>query len=189
MELLVLVVFGAIVAAIAHSRGRSPIGWFFIGFVAPCIGLILVLVLPDLNLEEERRAQLATENQRLKEQIRKERQVADQRHAETIGRLGAHDAVLGLDTSDMKGELPPELPASRGPEPEPDAPPAIDPESRWHYAVSDEDGTEGPVAFSDIVALWGTGTLDGSSLLWTKGMDDWLKIEDLPDVERELRRG
>ena len=89
MEFIVLAVFGGIVAAIAHSRGRSPIGWFFIGFFAGCIGLILVLVLPDLNLEEERRSKLATENKRLKEQIRKERQVADQRHAETIGRLGA----------------------------------------------------------------------------------------------------
>ena len=55
MEFIVLAVFGGIVAAIAHSRGRSPIGRFFIGFFAGCIGLILVLVLPDLNLEEERR--------------------------------------------------------------------------------------------------------------------------------------
>ena len=34
MEFIVLAVFGGIVAAIAHSRGRSPIGWFFIGFFA-----------------------------------------------------------------------------------------------------------------------------------------------------------
>ena len=182
MELIVMAVFGGIVAAIAHSRGRSPIGWFFIGLFAGCIGLILVLVLPDLNLEEERRSKLATENKRLKEQIRKERQVADQRHAETIGRLGAHDAVLGLDTSPTSGDAPPELPTER-------AGSTIDPDSHWHFAASEAEGTQGPVPFSKLVALWSEGALDGNSLVWSQGMDDWSRIEDLPDVEGELRRG
>lgn len=183
VQLIVLAVFGSIVAAIAHSRGRSPIGWFFIGAIAPCIGLILVLVLPDLNVEEDRRSRLRRDNQRLREQIRKERQVADQRHADTIGRLGAHDAALGLDTSTSSTERPPELPQSRS------HAPTIDPNSRWHYAATEDAGTEGPVPFREIVALWNAGTLDGASLLWTKGMDDWLPIESLPDVEDELRRG
>lgn len=179
---IVASVFGAIVAAIAHSRGRSPIGWFFIGALAGCIGLILVLVLPDLNLEEERRSKLATENQRLKEQIRKERQVADQRHAETIGRLGAHDAVLGLDTRAGGGNAPPELPTER-------AGSTIDPDSSWHYAASESEGAQGPVPFSELIALWSEGNLDGNSLVWSQGMDDWSRIEDLPEVEGELRRG
>ena len=182
MNFIVTAVFGGVVAAIANSRGRSPVGWFFIGFFAGCIGLILVLVLPDLNVEEERRSKLATENKRLKEQIRKERQVADQRHAETIGRLGAHDAVLGLDTSAAADGAPPELPTERGMS-------TIDPDSPWHYAASEAEGTQGPVPFSQLVALWSDGALDGNSLVWTQGMDDWLRIEDMPDVEGELRRG
>ena len=31
--------------------------------------------------------------------------------------------------------------------------------------------------------------LDGNSLVWSQGMDDWSRIQDLPDVEGELRRG
>lgn len=182
MELIVLAVFGGIVAAIAHSRGRSAIGWFFIGFLAGCLGLILVLVLPDLKLDEERRRKLRTENRRLKEQIRKERQVADQRHAETIGRLGAHDAVLGLDTRPAAGASPPELPMKPSGA-------TIDPDSRWHYAASEAEGTQGPVPFSELIALWSAGDLDGNSLVWAQGMDDWSRIEDLPDVERNLRHG
>ena len=46
IEFSAAAVFGAIVAVIAHSRGRSALGWFFIGLFTSCIGLILVLVLP-----------------------------------------------------------------------------------------------------------------------------------------------
>ena len=182
MEFIVLAVFGGIVAAIAHSRGRSPIGWFFIGFFAGCIGLILVLVLPDLNLEEERRSKLATENKRLKEQIRKERQVADQRHAETIGRLGAHDAVLGLDTrAGGDGALAGAPDGARREHHRPRQPLAL--------RRQRGRGDAGAGAFSELVALWSEGGLDGNSLVWSQGMDDWSRIEDLPDVEGELRRG
>lgn len=190
MQLVVLAVFGAIVAAIAHSRGRSPIGWFFIGAAAPCLGLILVLVLQDLNVEEERRQRLKRDNQRLREQIRKERQVADQRHAETLGRLGAHDAVLGLDTSGgaagqiAAGEAPPDLPLRSEPRT-----PTVDPTSRWHYAADEHSGTKGPVEFQEIAALWRAGELDEGSLLWRRGMDDWTAIRELPDVLDELHHG
>ena len=37
---------GAITAALASGKNRSPLGWFVIGFLLPLIGLILILVLP-----------------------------------------------------------------------------------------------------------------------------------------------
>lgn len=185
INLIVMVVFGAIVSAIAHSRGRTPIGWFLIGFLAPCLGLILVLVLPDLKIEEQRRDRLRRDNQRLREQVRKDRQVSDQRHATTAGRLGAHDAVLGLDTrGEDEGGTPPQL-RSKAPR----SNSSIDPESRWHYALSDDSGTQGPISFDELRAVWADGALSEDSLLWTKGMDDWLPMTDLPDVEDELRNG
>ena len=45
------------------------------------------------------------------------------------------------------------------------------------------------MAFSELMALWSEGNLDGNSLVWSQGMDDWSRIQDLPDVEGELRRG
>ena len=40
-------VAGAITAALASTKNRSPLGWFVIGFILPVIGLILILVLPE----------------------------------------------------------------------------------------------------------------------------------------------
>lgn len=173
-------VFGAIVAVIAQSRGRSAVGWFLIGFLAPCIGLILVLVLPDLKREQEQKERLRRENRRLKERVMKDRQVADQRHSDTIKRLGAHDAVLGLDTA-TEDERPPELPPATAS--------SIDPDSRWHYAASEDSGSEGPVPLNALRELWAAGEIDAESLVWSKGMSDWLPIADVPDLEQELGRG
>lgn len=189
--LVIMAVFAGICATIAHSRGRSPLGWGVLGFFFPCIALILVLVLPDVKLEDERRERLRRENRRLSEQLRKERQVSDARHAQTMGRLGAHDAVLGLDTSgdgDPRGalgagaeEAPPQLPRRAG---------TGDLRTRrWHYAVDDESGTEGPVEFDEVAELWRDGILNGASLVWSRGMDDWAAIDELRELRQELDRG
>jgi len=54
MEVLLLwVILAAVVAVAASSRGRSGFGWFLISCIlSPLIGLILVLVLPNLRHEE-----------------------------------------------------------------------------------------------------------------------------------------
>jgi hypothetical protein len=44
--LVIGLVFGLICAVLASPKNRSPVGWFFIGFLIPLIGLILILVLP-----------------------------------------------------------------------------------------------------------------------------------------------
>src|SRR5262245_27480292 len=106
VNLIVAVTMGTVCALIANSRGRSAVGWFFIGMLPGvlCIfggflGLILVLVLPDLKVQQERERRLADENRRLRERLRKDRIVADQRHAEISRRVVAHDVALGVDTS------------------------------------------------------------------------------------------
>lgn len=38
--------FGIICAIVAGSKHRNPIGWFFVGFLIPLVGLILVIALP-----------------------------------------------------------------------------------------------------------------------------------------------
>ena len=190
MEPLVLLVFAFITGLIAHSRGRSAIGWAILGFLFQCFAIILLLVLPDLNLEEERREELKRENRRLSEQLKKERQVADARHAQTVSRLGAHDAVLGVDTSDEDpraiaaedGEAPPNLPATRAAAEELRG-------KRWHYALDEESGTEGPVPFEELRDMWVRGVLADDALVWTKGMGDWTTIADHGALRDELDRG
>lgn len=99
MQFLILAVFGAICAILAANKGRSAIGWFFIGFFFPLIGLIVILVISNLKEEEAKVRRLDQENRRLREQVRKERMVANRRHGDVQRRLAAHDRVLALDTA------------------------------------------------------------------------------------------
>lgn len=186
MEVLVAVliyaVFGVIVSLIAKSRGRSPLGWFFIGALAPCIGLILVLVLPDLKVQQERERRLADENRRLKEQLRKDRMVADQRHVEVQRRLGAHDVAIGIDTNPSVQELP-----GAAPRPEHAAAPPSGPDPRtveWWYVHG--GARQGPVPFQQLRTLWDEGRIDGATRVWTAGMPQWTAVDTLPRLAEAL---
>ena len=67
IHLLIRVVFGVACAAIAQNRGRSGVAWFFIGALFACIGLLVLLVIPNLKIEQERHDRLRRENRRLRE--------------------------------------------------------------------------------------------------------------------------
>lgn len=107
VQLLFMVLFGVICALIANNKGRSVVGWFLIGFLLTWIALIIILVVSNPRKEQERDRRLRRENRRLREQMRKDRMVADQRHRRIQQRIDAHDAVQGLDTdaADHGGEL------------------------------------------------------------------------------------
>lgn len=182
LQLLIMAAFGGVVSMIANDRGRSPLGWFFIGALTPCIGLILVLVLPNAKLEEEQRRRVRRDHQRLREEVRKDRQVSDQRNAETARRIGAHDAVLGLDTgaahdASDPDAAPPQLPARRG----------VDDEPLWHFAAANDSESVGPISVAELRELWRAAGQDGDAVVWKKGMADWSAIRDLPALQERLR--
>lgn len=57
--LLIWLAAGVIAAAIAVSKGRSGIGWFFLGVLFPLIAVIVIAALPNRNTEERADAQAA----------------------------------------------------------------------------------------------------------------------------------
>jgi hypothetical protein len=185
IDLVILAAVGTACAFIAQSRGRSPVGWFFVGMVAPCLGLILVLVLPDLKVQQERERRLADENRRLREKLKKDRMVADERHAEMSRRIGAHDVALGVDTTSqataaLPGAAPPRAAA-------PDAPPAGDDAHRaasWYWAQG--VNRQGPVDFSGLRSRWQDGSVTPDTLVWSKGMAKWIAVRDVPGLEETL---
>ena len=59
VSIILQIVFGGICAVVANGRGRSGVAWFLIGFLLGCIGLIILLVIPDLRLEQERKGGIA----------------------------------------------------------------------------------------------------------------------------------
>lgn len=173
IQVIVMAVFGVICAAVASGRGRSGVAWFFVGFLFVCLGLVVLLALPDVKKEEERHKRQAQENRRLREQIKKERQVADGRHGGVERRLRAHDVALDLDTGGAASLED----GSGGPPPVP----AIPESTPWYYAKKQE--RIGPVSETTLQHLLETHAIEPNTLVWCEGMEDWQRLSEVPDLE------
>jgi hypothetical protein len=189
VQLVVLAAVGTACALIANSRGRSPVGWFFVGLIAPCIGLILVLVLPDLKVEQERQRRLADDNRRLRERLRKDRMVADERHSEISRRVGAHDAALGIDTAAPTTNALPGAVDAPPPASSAAVAPAADElrAASWYWAQG--LNRQGPIAFAALRGLHVEGRLTADTLVWRKGMPNWIPVREVPGLEDVLDVG
>ncbi|PIE22800.1 MAG: hypothetical protein CSA62_10845 [Planctomycetota bacterium] len=191
LNLLIAAVFGVICALVAHSRGRSVVAWFFLGGFLTCIALVLILVLPDLKAEEQRQERLRRENRRLREQLRSDRQLADQRNAEMQQRLGVHDRALHLDT-----RTPDQLAAEEGAG---GAGPALshaDIEfekqracfagTEWYF-LDQEDQQVGPLSFDEFKRQWRSGDFGAMSFVWAPILSDWQRMGEVQGLEEVLR--
>jgi len=98
MTLVIFAIIGIICAAIAHYKGRSIIGWFFIGFFFPVVGLIVILVVSNLKEAKAKEVHMEMEQRRLSEQLRQERIKSEQLRKYTQARLDVHDQELKIDT-------------------------------------------------------------------------------------------
>lgn len=204
VQLVFMLIFGGISAAIASSKGRSGIGWFFGGFFLGLIGLIIVAVLPNLKDVEAKRRQDRTERHRLREQLRQERMKSEAYRRHTAARLDAHDDHLGVDTRglgalpDGHGEegLPHELgtgaedplsaavgsrsgtgraaPMSAFVDPVAGAPKV----KEWFYELRGE--SRGPVSEAAIRTGLAGGRIDGETLVWREGMPTWQALAEVP---------
>lgn len=175
VPLLIYAVFGFVVALIASSRGRSPFAWFFLGCVLGCFGIILVLVLPDLKVQQEKERRLMNENRRLRERVKKDRLVADQRHLQIEQRLDVHDVALGVETGRASRQLgPPPPPISDGSE-------SFDLETEWH--VNTDDGPIGPVSLDELAIRWRRREVDARTYVWNENLPTWRRIGQLPSLK------
>jgi len=181
ISLVLAIVIGIICAAIANSRGRSPIAWFFAGVLVGwnCIGiviiLILVLALPNLKVQEEREERMRRENRRLRERLRKDRTVADQRHDQTLKRLDVHDEAVGIDTSGAHVALPETTAETNKPErPKPVATPIPDDGTEWFYLVGQD--RVGPLNVGEMKGLWNERRIGAETLVWCASMADWVAL-------------
>jgi hypothetical protein len=106
LQVILPIGFGALCAALAHSRGRTPVGWFFIGFFLSCIGLIIILVLPNVKEEEAKHAALDDANRSLRERLRQEQMKNEAFRQHAAQRLDAHDRQLDVDTRQTGDKIP-----------------------------------------------------------------------------------
>jgi hypothetical protein len=104
--LIVRVIFGAICAAIANSKGRSEVGWFFGGFFFMLLGIIIVACLGNLKEQKYKEEAVERENRRLREQLMQEQIKNEAFRQHAAARLDAHDGHLGVDTRQAVTALP-----------------------------------------------------------------------------------
>ena len=182
-KLVIMIIFGGITAWIADSKGRNPVGWFFIGFIVTCIGLIIILCLSDLKEEEVRWQHAQDEQRRLREQLKQERIKNEAFQGHVRGRLEAHDNVLGMDTRQLSGEksaasLPPPPPASGA------LVPTAFEQRQWFLTYLDKPRRA--VTFAELKRSYQTKVLNENSLVWTAGMKAPRRILDVSGLLEAL---
>jgi uncharacterized membrane protein YeaQ/YmgE (transglycosylase-associated protein family) len=108
MEFILIfgVIWGVVAAAIANTKGRSVVGWFFAGFFIGLIGVIIIACLSNKKEEQQYRDHVAQENRRLREKLDQERLKSEALRQHVTGRLDLHDAQLGTDTRAFRAALP-----------------------------------------------------------------------------------
>ena len=181
VQLIIWLVFGGITAAIAHSKGRNAVGWFFIGLLAGCIGLIIIICLSNLNEEKARWSANEIEQRRLREQLRQEQLKNEALRQHTAARLDLHDEKLGMDTRTAAPGLalgPTTRPTLLGSAP---ATPAEGfPTENW---FTNEDGEQhGPFTFALLNSRARQGTLSQDALVWAEGMSEWQPAGTIPNL-------
>lgn len=155
--------FAIVCAVIAPGRGRSALAWFFLGLLFNCFALLFLVLLPNLRDDAAKAAHTDQELHRLREQIKKERFVADQRDEHTQGRLNVHDRALGIDTK----ATPP--------------PPALgDAEPLYFFTTGEKQ--LGPIPRSQLRRLCLDAEIADKTLVWCEGMTDWMPFHDVPEL-------
>ncbi|MBI3818905.1 MAG: DUF4339 domain-containing protein [Planctomycetes bacterium] len=184
VNLIAPAVIGTLCAFIAHGRGRSPVGWFFIGFFFACIGLIVLLVIPDLKKLEAEKNRMLKENRKLREEVRMNREAASRKHAEIEARLKVHDRALRVDTSERSDALL----TDGGAETSPAANATVDAadllNKKWFFM--NETGKHGPLPFREFQLLWQSGEFRAENYVKTSEMNNWMRVQDVSGLRSIL---
>lgn len=182
IQLVVGLIFGGITAAIASSKGRNTVGWFFLGFFFGCISLIILLCISNLKEEQAKWSANEIEQRRLREQLRQEQLKNDALRQHTIARLDIHDEKLGIDTRSAAPGLrldnvPPRPVLLTG---APAVPPPGYPDQGWFAHEGGEQG--GPYTYALLNSRARQGSLSPDTLVWAEGMADWQPAGTIPNL-------
>ena len=177
MAIIVSLICAVIAALIASRKGRSVVGWAFGGFFLGLIGVIIVACLPNRKEERAHRARSEREQRRLREQLRQEKLKSEAFRRHSTARFDAHDHVLGVDTRSTQvllGE-----PSDRGLTQSggDSVPPPVAAAAWWYYEANGE--SKGPVSELEIKNLLQLGKIGSTSLLWTEGLSEWTRANEI----------
>ena len=58
----------------------------------------------------------------------------------------------------------------------------------WYYQEPASKLQKGPMEFPDLAKQWRTKALTDKTLIWGEGMPEWKKVNDLPDIVKEMEK-
>ena len=182
LQLVIGAVCGIVAAAIASSKGRNTIGWFFGGFFLGIIGIVIVAVLSNKKQESYYRQQAELERRRLREQVMQERMKGESFRGHVARRLDYHDQALGVQTrslgSNGQGQVAGQLEA--GPAGQLGAGSLGAQNAQWYYAMNGQ--TIGPVAFAQLKGMLANRSLAADTLVWTENLGQWTQADQVSDL-------
>ena len=144
---------------------------------------MILLVLPDLAVEEAKKARFHAKNRRLGEELKQERVKNQSFRGHVKARLDIHDAALGVDTREQESPIPVELPAPPMPPTASSINEAIEtdlPPEGWFTALPGKEA-QGPRSLQELKSMIIAGEIDGRTLLWNADHDpEWLPMKETP---------
>ncbi|MDA1259836.1 MAG: DUF4339 domain-containing protein [Planctomycetota bacterium] len=170
IQLALWVVFGIACAAVANTRGRNPVGWFFIGIIGGCFALAVLFVIPDLKKETALRERETQRRRRLEEELMQERSKNQAFRGHATERLDNHDEALGIDTRSA-------APGLRAPPPPPKQIDEGMPAQGW-YHVNAAQESMGPFSVAQIRESLQAGRIVRETLVWHESMSDWKPLHE-----------
>ena len=192
-QLMGAAVMGGITAGVAVHKGRSAVGWFFIGFLTGGIGLVVCLCMSNQKEQNEVLGHMEKETSKLREQLKYERlrNESFQHHVRT--RIDAHDDALGVNTRAIgpgRPQAKPILPStSLGANPVNRAAlpsPSSFETSEWFVKFGSRSSQSLP--FEKLKKFWEIGNLTPETFVCTSECE-WVPVQSVPGLLEELNKG
>lgn len=182
LQLMLQIAFGALCAALANSRGRTPVGWFLVGFLFSCIGLFVLLVLPNVKEEAAKHAALEDANRSLRERLRQEQMKNEAFRQHATQRLDSHDRQLDMDTRQTAPQLglSPDEPLQLGAE-------DVEAESDgpdWYFV--ENGGRVGPHSRAEMLKMIQSRRIGAATQVWCEDLEGWKPLGQTPHFQSDL---
>ena len=184
------IVCSIIAAMIASAKGRNVAGWAFGGFCLELLGVIIIACQSNLKTQQAQVERGDRERRRLREQLLQERQKTEAFRQYSMSRLDTHDRELGVDTrsanalpgasADPRRALTDAAAQDAAAQALPPGQTVSASGGMWYYARGGQ--AQGPVPEAELKHLINSGQIDGATMVWAEGLDDWARVDEISNL-------
>ena len=153
------------------------------------LGIILSLIVSNLNEAKLKEQHFETEQRRLREQLHQERIKTDKLRQYTQARLDIHDKELQIDTRNIGHVLNAEnqqkaLDNQHGISNPTELQESADETKGWYF----QDGTKstGPLSIDTIKQLIKQGRISETTYIWHESLTNWTPAREVINLDTEI---